>query len=98
MKRRAFSFVLMIAIVFSCFSGLMVIGASAEINDPGTPLRITHISATENYHQNKEKAIDWSKIWDTTNKSRLVFQFDEVVSIVGKLDLPTQFTGFSMAS
>ena len=66
--------------------------------DSPTPLAITHVSATENLNDDKGDPIDWSKVWNPSNTTRLGSRFNENVEMVGKLNTPSRITKITICN
>ena len=66
--------------------------------DSPTPLAVTHVSASENLNDDKGDPIDWSKVWNPSNTTRLGVRFNENVEMVGKLNTPSRITKITICN
>ena len=66
--------------------------------DSPTPLAVTHVSATENLNDDKGDPIDWSKVWNPSNTTRLGTRFNENVEMIGKLNTPSRITKITICN
>ena len=95
MKKRI-SLSLVAAMLFALVAMFAVAPASAA--DASTPLAVTHVSATENLDNDGGNAIDWSKVWDPSNTTRLGAHFNEDVEMIGKLTTPSRITKITICN
>ena len=95
MKKRI-SLSLVAAMLFALVAMFAVAPASAA--DASTPLAVTHVSATENLDNDGGNAIDWSKVWDPSNTTRLGARFNENVEMIGKLTTPSRITKITICN
>ena len=95
MKKRI-SLSLVAAMLFALVAMFAVAPASAA--DASTPLAVTHVSATENLNDDKGDPIDWSKVWNPSNTTRLGVRFNENVEMVGKLNTPSRITKITICN
>ena len=61
-----------------------------------TPLGVTHVSMSKNYHENKGDAVNWALAWNSSNTTRVVGQIDEDFYVIGKFDAPTRVTDLTL--
>ena len=66
--------------------------------DSPTPLAVTHVSASVNLNDNKGAPIDWSKVWNPSNTTRLGTRFNENVEMIGKLNTPSRITKITICN
>ena len=95
MKKRI-SLSLVAAMLFALVAMFAVAPASAA--DSPTPLAVTHVSASENLNDDKGDPIDWSKVWNPSNTTRLGACFNEDVEMVGKLTAPSRITKITICN
>ena len=66
--------------------------------DSPTPLAVTHVSASVNLNDDKGDPIDWSKVWNPSNTTRLGTRFNENVEMIGKLNTPSRITKITICN
>ena len=84
--------VLSVCMIFGMLPLLAFSGVAAS----ATPLKVTPLSMSENYHQNltSNAPVNWALGWNANNTTRAVGQIDEDFYMIGKFDQPTRVTNF----
>ena len=71
--RRFFMKKLLSIILLACMTlGIIPAFMIAANGSTSTPLGVTHVSMSENYHENKGDAVNWALAWNSSNKTRVV--------------------------